>query len=290
MRGASQKLTDADQMATLGIMMSGVIHDMNNPLQFISDLDQTYDRHHRELEALLDELLGEADGPEAQELRAVIHAHFHALSQSTHDLKLGTSKLKALSTAMRNSARRDPKPAHHPLRSIVDESITILGSKLKLHTLSCDIPENLMVYVTRSQLSQILINLISNARDATQEKYDQQHLVDYHPWIQISAIETEMDGSQGTLICVEDNGDGISELNQSKVFETFYTTKPVGVGTGLGLSIIKRLVSNHHGQLELGISALGGAKFDLFFPLPKEEINAISMDENPPDSEASKIA
>ena len=290
MRVASQKLTGADQMATLGIMMSGVIHDMNNPLQFISGLDQTYETHHRELEALLDELLGEADGPEAQELRAVIHAHFHALGQSTHDLKLGTSKLKALSTAMRNSARRDPQPAHHPLRSIVDESITILGSKLKLHTLSCDIPENLMVYVMRSQLSQILINLISNARDATQEKYDQQHLVDYHPWIQISAIETEMNGSQGTLICVEDNGDGISELNQSKVFETFYTTKPVGVGTGLGLSIIQRLVSNHHGKLELGISALGGAKFDLFFPLPKEEINAIHMDENPPDTEASKIA
>ena len=99
-----------------------------------------------------------------------------------------------------------------------------------------------------------------------------------------------MNGSQGTLICVEDNGDGISELNQSKVFETFYTTKPVGVGTGLGLSIIQRLVSNHHGQLELGISPLGGAKFDLFFPLPKEEINAIHMDENPPDTEASKIA
>ena len=113
-----------------------------------------------------------------------------------------------------------------------------------------------MVYVTRSQLSQILINLISNARDATQEKYDQQHLVDYHPWIQISAIETEMNGSQGTLICVEDNGDGISELNQSKVFETFYTTKPVGVGTGLGLSIIQRLVSNHHGQLELEFQPL----------------------------------
>jgi len=137
MQYASQKLTDADQMATLGTMMAGIIHDMNNPLQFISGLDQVYAEHHRELQTLLNDLLGEADGPEAEELRTIIRNHFGALSQSTNDLKLGTSKLKALNTAMRNSARRDPSPGHHPLRSIVDESITILGSKLKLHTLSC---------------------------------------------------------------------------------------------------------------------------------------------------------
>ena len=113
------------------------------------------------------------------------------LARSTQDLKLGTGKLKALSTAMRNSARRDPSPGHHALRPVVDECIAILGSKLKLHTISCDIADDLLIYVTRSQLSQILINLLSNARDATQEKYDSQAILDYHPWIRISATVRE---------------------------------------------------------------------------------------------------
>jgi len=147
-----------------------------------------------------------------------------------------------------------------------------------------------MVYVTRSQLSQILINLMSNARDATQEKYDQQHFADYHPWIQISAFETEVNGSQGTMVSVEDNGDGISDQNVDKVFEPFFTTKPVNVGTGLGLSIIKRLVSNHGGQLTVGASSLGGAKFDIFFPAPQDKSLAISIDERMHPSERSKIA
>ena len=140
MQEASLKLTQADQMATLGTMMAGVIHDMNNPLQFISDLDQVYTEQHAQLRALLEALVGDATGPEADELRRCYGGQFELLARSTQDLKLGTEKLKSLSKAMRNSARRDPSPGHHTLRPVVDECIAILGSKLKLHTISCDIP------------------------------------------------------------------------------------------------------------------------------------------------------
>ena len=175
-------------------------------------------------------------------------------------------------------------------RSIVDECITIIGSKLKLHTISCDIPDDLMVYVTRSQLSQILINLISNARDATQEKYDQHAILDYHPWIQIMGEETTRSGHRGTVISVEDNGGGISADNADKVFEAFFTTKAVGVGTGLGLSIIKRLVANHDGDIEVGGSSLGGAKFEIFLPHPKINEHAINHPDPVKPAAASKIA
>ena len=191
---------------------------------------------------------------------------------------------------MRNSARRDPTPGHHPLRAIVEECITIIGSKLKLHTLSCDIPDNLLVYVTRSQLSQILINLISNARDATQEKYDQQAILDYHPWIQIAAEKMTKKGKAGIVIRVEDNGDGISADNADKVFEAFFTTKAVGVGTGLGLSIIQRLVTNHGGEIDVGVSSLGGAKFELFFPDPISTEGAVNDHDSPNHAVTSKIA
>ena len=289
MKDAAQKLTDADQMATLGTMMTGIIHDMNNPLQFISDLDQSYETRHRELKALLDSLLGDAEGPEADNLREVIENHFSDLSRSTADLKLGTTKLKALSKAMRNSARRDPSPAHHALRPIVDECITIIGSKLKLHTLTCDVPEDLMIYVTRSQLSQILINLISNARDATQERYDQQPGVDYHPWIQITAQERPLHARDGIVLLVEDNGTGISAEITEKIFESFFTTKEVGLGTGLGLSIIRRLVENHGGTITIGESSLGGARFELFFPLPKPEEDLAEVTPLPDAPSPSKI-
>ena len=288
MQEASLKLTNADQMATLGTMMAGVIHDMNNPLQFISDLDQVYTEQHSQLRALLEALVGDATGPEADELRRCYGGHFELLERSTQDLKLGTEKLKALSKAMRNSARRDPSPGHHTLRPVVDECIAILGSKLKLHTISCDIADDLMIYVTRSQLSQILINLLSNARDATQEKYDSQTILDYHPWIRISATVQEAP-KHGILLSIEDNGDGIDADKAESIFETFYTTKAVGVGTGLGLSIIQRLMKGHSGDITVGDSDLGGARFDLFFPAAKSQDEAVELIEQE-QSEASRIA
>ena len=288
MQEASLKLTQADQMATLGTMMAGVIHDMNNPLQFISDLDQVYTEQHNQLRALLEALVGDATGPEADELRRCYGGHFELLERSTQDLKLGTEKLKALSKAMRNSARRDPSPGHHTLRPVVDECIAILGSKLKLHTISCDIADDLMIYVTRSQLSQILINLLSNARDATQEKYDSQTILDYHPWIRISATVQEAP-KHGILLSIEDNGDGIDADKSESIFETFYTTKAVGVGTGLGLSIIQRLMKGHSGDITVGDSDLGGARFDLFFPAAKSQDEAVELIEQE-QSEASRIA
>ena len=288
MQEASLKLTNADQMATLGTMMAGIIHDMNNPLQFISDLDQVYTEQHAQLRKLLEALVGDATGPEADELRRCYESQFEHWARSTQDLKLGTEKLKSLSKAMRNSARRDPSPGHHTLRPVVDECIAILGSKLKLHTISCDIPDDLMIYVTRSQLSQILINLLSNARDATQEKYDSQTVLDYHPWIRISASLQEAP-KHGIILCIEDNGHGIDSDEKTSIFETFYTTKAVGVGTGLGLSIIQRLMKGHSGDIKVSDSDLGGARFDLFFPAAKIQDDAVELiEEEPP--EASRIA
>ena len=288
MQEASLKLTQADQMATLGTMMAGVIHDMNNPLQFISDLDQVYTEQHAQLRKLLEALVGDATGPEADELRKCYESQFEHLARSTQDLKLGTEKLKSLSKAMRNSARRDPSPGHHTLRPVVDECIAILGSKLKLHTISCDIPDDLMIYVTRSQLSQILINLLSNARDATQEKYDSQTVLDYHPWIRISATIQEAP-KHGIILSIEDNGHGIDSDEKTSIFETFYTTKAVGVGTGLGLSIIQRLMKGHSGDIKVSDSDLGGARFDLFFPAAKIQDDAVELIEEE-QNEASRIA
>lgn len=286
---ASIKLTQADQMATLGTMMAGVIHDMNNPLQFISDLDEVYSAEHQALQTQIMNLIGDDVGDEANLLRQQLLTRFQALDHANADLKLGTKKLKSLSEAIRNSSRRDPSASFHSLRPIVDEAVTIIGSKLKLHTISCDIADNLSIYVTRSQMSQILINLVGNARDATQQKYERNGVIDYHPWIKITGCSSVANERPGTLLTVEDNGDGITEALQEKVFEPFFTTKPVNIGTGLGLSIIKRLIESHGGGIEVTRSELGGAKFELFFPHPQADELAIILDPQKP-LEASRIA
>ena len=286
---ASVKLTQADQMATLGTMMAGVIHDMNNPLQFISDLDEVYTEEHAALKTQILDLLGDDASEEAENLRQQLLARFQKLEHSTADLKLGTTRLKSLSEAIRNSSRRDPSASFHPLRPIVDEAITIIGSKLKLHTISCDIADDLSVYVTRSQLSQILINLVGNARDATQHKYERNGVIDYHPWIRVTGHSSLNAQKPGTIIRIEDNGDGITPTLQNKIFEPFFTTKPVNQGTGLGLSIIKRLIESHGGSVAVGFSDIGGAQFEIFFPNPCSDESAVIL-ENSETREASKIA
>ena len=85
-------------------------------------------------------------------------------------------------------------------------------------------------------------------------------------------MPAEHDGKAGVRISIEDNGDGVPVAIREKIFEQFFTTKPVGTGTGLGLSLCIEIVQSHGGLLEVGYSTeLGGAQFDLWLPCQRPD-------------------
>jgi two-component system sensor histidine kinase HupT/HoxJ len=117
-----------------------------------------------------------------------------------------------------------------------------------------DLPKDMPFFGSPGQIQQVITNLVLNASDATEKLPD--------PLLSITAEVI------GEVLCIRfrDNGPGISEQVMSKIFDPFYTTKPVGKGTGLGLSISYGIIERHGGQLSVSNAAGGGAEFKLCLP------------------------
>jgi len=123
-------------------------------------------------------------------------------------------------------------------------------------TVAC---EPLAVSGRRSQLGQVLLNLVLNAIDACRDVPDRPHRIE---------VRAARRGNWVTMT-VDDTGPGVSEALASRVFDPFFTTKPRGKGTGLGLAISKAIAAAHGGEIEVGRSPLGGARFALTIELPR---------------------
>jgi two-component system sensor histidine kinase HupT/HoxJ len=117
-----------------------------------------------------------------------------------------------------------------------------------------DVPKELPFFGSPGQIQQVITNLVQNASDATEKQPD--------PMLTITAKVDE----RGICILFRDNGTGISEQSMGRIFDPFYTTKPVGKGTGLGLSISYGIVERHGGLLSVSNAAEGGAEFKLCLP------------------------
>jgi len=155
------------------------------------------------------------------------------------------------------------------LREITKESCIILGSKLKPWRIKIDAPESFIVEAHRSEIGQLLTNLISNACDALSSKSSGHELADIYV-----SISQGLDESLGdcAIISIEDDGEGISESKKAKLFTAFFTTKPVGQGTGLGLSICKKIAVANGGEIRIAEAKhLSGACFEVRLPFKQKQ-------------------
>jgi two-component system C4-dicarboxylate transport sensor histidine kinase DctB len=132
-------------------------------------------------------------------------------------------------------------------------------------SLSHSISESAIAYGNSIQISQVILNLLTNAIDAINDStssYDKQLItVSYQ------------DHEEFTSILVEDSGPGIIDSDKSQIFEPFFTSKKTGAGLGLGLPIVKDIIKMHHGKLALTQSTLGGACFTIELPKKSEVIH-----------------
>lgn len=220
-----------ERLAAIGVLASGVAHELNNPLQAI---------------------LGSA---ELLQIREDVPAEGRA------DLALIQKESARASAIIRNLSRfsrqqpRDASPVH--LREVVDSVIELRHRKLDESEIELEVHEegDPIAIAVFEELQQVVLNFVLNAEHA---------VMDQPPPRRIVISLTSADGKSRVEVC--DTGLGVSAENEARLFEPFFTTKPVGEGTGLGLSVSYAIIQSHGGTIGHQPASTGGAAF--FFELP----------------------
>ena len=219
---AEEHLRQGQKLESIGTLASGVAHEVNNPLMAMINYA---------------ELL--KDGPEEEQ------AAQYADGIIREGNRVATIVRHLLSFA------RQEKETHSPayLKDIIDASLSLVGAIMRKDQIAVelDVPDDLPQVRCRSQqIQQVVINLLTNARDALNVRYPGH---DEDKILSITARPFEKDGAAWIRTTVEDHGAGIPENRLKRIFDPFFTTKPRDEGTGLGLSVSYGIVREHHGEL-----------------------------------------
>ncbi len=240
---AESKTIQAAKMATLGEMSAGVAHELNQPLNAIR---VGSDYLHLMVER------GEVPRPaELAEVDEVIREQVERAAAIIRHLR---------DFGRQSKVETDKVDINRPIQGV----FSLVGQQLRLRGLEVilDLAEDLPpVWGDPIRLEQVFMNLVVNARDALLERPEAA------PGGEAGVISVTSRLENGlVMVRVRDNGPGIEEGARQKVFQPFFTTKPVGKGTGLGLSISYSIVREHRGQISLRCPPEGGTVFTLTFP------------------------
>jgi two-component system NtrC family sensor kinase len=243
LQSTQAQLIQSAKMASLGELVAGIAHEINNPLSFaLSHLDTT----QKSLVAVESAYRGDWS--------EVVVQHWNRASSRLHEMGLGLERIRELVIKLRAFSRLDEGERKQvSLRECIDSVLMILKHRMKDRItvgLSLGVPEELECYP--GLLNQALLNLVANAIEA----------IEGQGTIKIATKVTD-DTYQ---IAVSDSGPGIPEKIRQRVFEPFFTTKPVGQGTGLGLSITYSIIQKHNGAIAIECPEGGGTVMRIELP------------------------
>jgi signal transduction histidine kinase len=262
-------------MSSLGQMVAGIAHEINNPVNFIygnithineysQDIFRMLNLYEREYINPKDEILELA---EDIELGFVIEDFPKVLAS----MKMGVERIRQIVLSLRNFSRLDEALMKEvDIHEGIDNTLMILHNRFKANP-ECsgieiikeygDLP---LVECYAGQLNQVFMNVLSNGIDALEHHQS----VSPHRIIIQTGISQLSENVQSAMIRIIDNGPGIPEATRAKIFDPFFTTKPVGKGTGLGLSISYQIiVEKHHGVFKCDSQPGLGTEFSIEIPL-----------------------
>jgi signal transduction histidine kinase len=261
------QLIQTEKMSSLGQMVAGIAHEVNNPVNFIHGNLNCFRDYLSSLRQMLDLYQKHYPKPvsEIQDYAEDCDLEFMLtdLPKLVTSMQEGTKRIREIVLSLRNFSRLDESEMKQvDLHEGIDSSLLMLTHRLKNKegTRQISIVKeygNLpRIECYPGQLNQVFLNVLSNAIDAIETVEN--------PEIRII---TKMSDGQA-VISITDNGVGISEAAQSKLFDPFFTTKPVGQGTGLGLSISYQIiVQKHRGTIQCISRPDHGATFVIHIPL-----------------------
>ncbi len=238
------QLVQSEKLASLGRLSAGIIHEINNPLNFAKTGLHLLARESLQLPA----------------------ARQPGFDEIIRDIQEGISRVSTIVGDLRNFTHPSAPDDLVDLRDSVQSALRFLAAEIKDGiTVKLDIPEAFLVRGNRNKLIQVFINLFHNACDALKSRPVGNG---EGPAISISGS----DAGSLRLLRVRDNGTGIPESVMAQIFDPFFTTKDVGQGTGLGLSICHRIITDAGGRISVRSEPGRSTEFTLEFPLPGPEI------------------
>lgn len=286
------QLIHAEKMSSLGLLVAGVAHEINNPITFISsNLNHVAEYMHDLIELIqLYQKCYEEPSPLIKYYMEKIDLDFllSDIPKMIHSLKNGAGRISQIVLSLRNFSRLDESERKSvDIHEGIDSTLLILGSKLKDNS-KYGITEIIKNYgdiplleCYPGQLNQVFMNIISNAIDAVYANKSECIAADSQECYRQIIISTETVDDKYVLVKIADNGPGIPESVKNRVFDPFFTTKPVGQGTGLGLSISHQIiVEKHHGNISCESETGEGTEFLIEIPvsLDKKKTNNFSKD------------
>jgi signal transduction histidine kinase len=272
---AQVQLVQQEKLSSLGQLVTGIAHEMNNPIscivnnippaqEYILDINHILtlcQTHYEQLPKPIQQAIIATD----------LDFVLNDLNQLLNSMKLSTDRIKDISISLRNFARSDSSTkVLFDIHESIDSTLLILSHRFKpfgkraaiqLVKEYGDLP---LIQCYPGQLNQVFMNILANAIDAIEEAGKNGQ---FNHNIPIIKVETTQPDSKSILIKISDNGIGMTKEISQRVFEPLFTTKPVGQGTGLGLLIVNQIIEKHQGKLNLYSIPGQGTNLEIVLPV-----------------------
>lgn len=283
LRQTQLHLVQSEKMSSLGQLVAGVAHEINNPVNFIyGNLDHA-ERYAQDLLHLIQVYQQHYPTPaaeiEAEAEEIDLDFLVEDLPKLLASMKVGADRIKSIVASLRTFSRLDEAEVKAVnIHEGIDSTLMILQNRLKPRSDHPGIDviktygELPLVECYAGQLNQVFMNILTNAADALDEANQHRTPEEIQANPSRITICTQVAEPGWVLIQISDNGPGIPEAVRAKLFDPFFTTKPVGRGTGLGLSISQEIVVSKHGGKLWCDSTLGqGTTFGIEIPVQQPE-------------------
>lgn len=250
-RQIQSKLLQTEKMAAVGQLVSGIAHELNNPLTAIMGYGQL--------------LLGQGLAPEQY-------------SEARKVFQQAERARRIVKNLLYFARENEPERIRVDLNEIVERTLALRSYELRVENilveceLASDLPETM---ADPYQLQQVVLNLLTNAEQALLQERGQGKV----------KIKTRLADGRRIAVEISDDGPGVPRRIASRIFDPFFTTKPPGVGTGLGLSIVCGIVKRHGGEVTFENQSDGGARFLVELPVLEIPVNEPAAPEFTSDSQ-----
>ncbi|MCT7985747.1 PAS domain S-box protein [Laspinema sp. A4] len=277
------QLIQTEKMSSLGQMVAGIAHEINNPITFIHGNAIHAYNYFKELLPLIElyQHYYPEPVPEIRDLLEELDLAFilDDLPKALHSMKLGTERIRQIVLSLRNFSRLDEsqkKPVD--IHEGIENTLLILQHRLPEIQVVKEYGKLPLIECYPGQLNQVFMNILANAIDALEEGkgVGRKSAKGQFPTSKYSSlnssptisIHTELSEDNWVMIQIRDNGPGLTEAVKNRLFDPFFTTKPVGKGTGLGLSISYQIiVEKHRGILDCQSQPGWGTEFVIKIPI-----------------------